>query len=241
MGKGIFFVISGTDGSGKGTQCAILKETLQKHGYTVDVFDFPRYGNRSAKLVELYLNGVFGDAAGVPPKIASAFYAYDRYMASDDIRGSLEKGHIVLSNRYVSANMGHQGGKINDPEERLAFIQELYDLEFNQFGIPKPDMNIFLHVPHRIGQQLVLKKEARAYIKGKKQDIHEKDTNHLKAAEEAYLQMAATFDDWKKISCVYDPSDTENISNVKTKEEIAEEILAIVKKELDNRGIAPTK
>jgi len=232
--KGVFIVISGTDGSGKGTQCLKLRDYLEEKGHKVDVFDFPRYGNKSAKLVELYLNGVFGSADDVSAKVASAFFAYDRFAASEDMKKALNAGHIVLSNRYVSANMGHQGGKINDAKERLEFFQWLDKLEYEHFGIPRPTLNIFLHVPYLIGQQLVLRKQDREYIKdGKKQDIHEADANHLRMAEEAYLQIARTFDGWHKISCVKDPGNLTDVDNIKTIDDISKDIIEVVENLID--------
>ena len=219
-----FIVISGTDGSGKATQARLLKERLESEGKVVDLFDFPRYGNDSAKLVELYLNGVFGVADDVPAKVASAFYAFDRYMAREDIRKSIDAGHIVLSNRYVSANMGHQGSKIADPDERRRFFDWIQKLEYERLGVPKPDINIFLHVPHEIGQKLVLKKKKRDYIEGgKKQDIHEADTDHLRKAEATYLHIVSSYPDWISVSCT-------KKDRIRSRDDIATDVYTIVKK-----------
>ena len=80
--KGKFIVIDGTDGSGKATQTNLLVERLKKENYDVETIDFPQYGQKSAALVEEYLNGKFGTAEEVGPYIASIFYACDRYAAS---------------------------------------------------------------------------------------------------------------------------------------------------------------
>jgi dTMP kinase len=71
----------------------------------------------------------------------------------------------ILSNRYVSANMIHQAGKISDIKEKEEFLEWLSDLEYNIFGIPKPDKTIFLNVSPQMSQMLVLKKEKREYLK----------------------------------------------------------------------------
>ncbi|MBU4493296.1 MAG: thymidylate kinase, partial [Nanoarchaeota archaeon] len=107
--KGKFIVIAGTDGSGKATQIKILVKRLKDKGYEVEIADFPQYGKKSAALVEEYLNGKFGLAEEVGPYRASIFYACDRYAASFKIKEWLDEGKIVVSNRYVSANVGHQG------------------------------------------------------------------------------------------------------------------------------------
>ncbi len=199
---GKFIVIEGTDGSGKATQTELLVRRLKDHSHNVSEISFPRYGERSAAMVEDYLNGLFGSAEEVGPHRGSIFFAADRYAASPTIRAWLDAGNIVIANRYVGSNMGHQGGKMQSPEERQKFFEWNYELEFNIFGIPKPDLNILLHVPADIAQQLVDKKAAREYLHGKKRDIHEDSINHLRAAESAYLHIAATFPDFRLISCV---------------------------------------
>ncbi|MFH0874037.1 MAG: thymidylate kinase [Candidatus Komeilibacteria bacterium] len=199
---GKLIVIDGTDGSGKATQVELLAERLKKDGYKVAIADFPRHGEPSAYFVQEYLNGRFGPLETIGPKKGSIFYALDRYAASFPMRQQLEQGYIVLSNRYVTANMGHQGGKIADPEARHKFFDWLYELEFEIVGIPKPDLNIILHVPAEIGQQLVDRKSSRDYIGGKKRDLHEQDINHLKAAEQVYLEIAKKYPNFALIECV---------------------------------------
>lgn len=200
--KGKFIVIDGTDGSGKATQTELLKKRLKKEGHEVEILDFPQYGKKSAGLVEEYLNGKYGNAQDVGPYRASIFYACDRYDASFKIKKYLKEGKVVVSNRYVTANMGHQGGKINSARERRKYFKWLYDLEYKIFGISKPDLNIILHVDAAIAQKLVDNKVKRSYIKGnKKRDLHEKDLKHLRDAEKVYLEIAKTFPNFSLVSC----------------------------------------
>ena len=58
-----------------------------------------------------------------------------------------------------------------------------------------------LHVPAKIGQELVEKKKEREYIKQGKKDIHEKDITHLEKAEQSYLYLVNKYDYWTKIEC----------------------------------------
>ena len=200
--RGKFIVIDGTDGSGKATQTNLLIDTLKDEGYDVAMADFPQYGNRSASMVEDYLiNNKYGD---VNPYAASTFYAIDRFDASFQIRKWLGEGKIVISNRYVTANAGHQGGKITDDHERLKFFRWLHHLEYVIFGIPRPDLNIILRVPAEVAQELAKRKweEQKEYMNGKKTDIHEADINHLKNAERTYLQIATLFPNTKLIECI---------------------------------------
>ena len=197
---GKLIVIDGTDGSGKATQTNLLVEKLKKEGKKVELIDFPRYGEKSAVLVEDYLTGKFGKAEEVGPYKASIFYAVDRYSASSQMRKWLSEGKLVISNRYVSASMGHQAGKIKDLKERDKFLRWLEELEFDILGIPKPDLNVLLYMPPEIGQKLVDKKGHRDYVNGSKRDIHEEDINHLKDAAEAYQYVAKKYK-WIIIDC----------------------------------------
>ncbi|MCH2189092.1 thymidylate kinase [Candidatus Gracilibacteria bacterium] len=213
----MFIVIDGIDGSGKGTQTTLLVETLEKRGKKVKLLDYPRYGEASAFAVEKYLNGEYGKE--VSAKRASIFYALDRFDSSFDFRDDLANYDYIISNRYVSANIIHQAGKITDPVERDDFVFWLEDLEYNIFGIPKPDKTIFLNVSPEMSQKLVLKKEERDYLKGgKKMDIHEADKNHLIQAHASALSVVANHDDWVQIDCEQD-------GDMKSIEEIHEEIL----------------
>lgn len=198
MGK--LIVIDGVDGSGKKTQTDILVRRLIKEGYQVKMADFPRYGERSAALVEDYLNGKFGDASSVNPYATSIFYAVDRYAASFEIKKWLSEGKIVVSNRYVSANMGHQCGKLRTKKEKVKFLNWLNDLEFGIFDLPRPDLNILLYVEPGLGQKLVDKKGHRDYVGGTKRDIHEADLNHLCDAVNTYLYVAKKYH-WHVIKC----------------------------------------
>lgn len=201
--KSRFIVIDGTDGSGKGTQTNLLIKRLKKEGYDVEEADFPRYGERSAVLVEEYLNGKFGKAKDVTAKQASIFYACDRFAAAPTIRKWLADGKIVISNRYVSANMGHQTGKIKNQKERDEFLEWLDELEHGIFNIPRPDVCLLLYVPPKVGQTLVDSKGHRDYIGKDGRDVHEADINHLEDAAGAFKYVAEKYG-WPVINCTKD-------------------------------------
>jgi len=204
MKKGLFIMIEGTDGSGKTLQTEMLLKKLEQEGKGVQQISFPQYGEPSASLVEDYLNGKFGSAKEVGSQRASILFAVDRFAAAGKIRNWIDAGEIVIANRYVASNMGHQGGKIENDEERKQYFGWNYDLEYNIMGIPKPDINVILHVTPEVSQKLVDKKESREYLHGKKRDIHEDDLNHLRDAERAYLEIATLYPEFKVIECVED-------------------------------------
>ncbi len=201
--KGRFIVIEGTDGSGKTTQFKKLVLKLREAGFKIATFDFPQYDKPSSYFVREYLNGNYGSWKEVGPYKASIFYALDRFSAGRQISDWINEGKVVLSNRYVASNMGHQGAKIKNKKERKDFFKWLYKLEYGIMSIPKPDLNIVLHMPADVAQKLVDKKGTREYIGGVKRDLHEADIRHLRQAEETYLYMVDTFPrDFKVVECV---------------------------------------
>ncbi|MCX6708594.1 MAG: dTMP kinase [Candidatus Woesearchaeota archaeon] len=201
--NGVFIVIEGTDGTGKATQTKKLTEYLQAKGCDVAAFDFPQYDSPSSFFVKEYLNGKYGTE--VSPYKASLFYALDRFDAGAKIREALSEGKIVISNRYVASNMGHQGGKIDDPKRRHDYFKWNDDIEYGILGIPKPDLNIVLFVPAEIAQKLVDNKGTREYVGGAKRDLHEKDLSHLKKAEQVYLEIVRLFpNQFTLIDCMDD-------------------------------------
>jgi len=218
----MFIIIDGIDGSGKTAQTNLLIERLKKEGRAVKIISFPQYGQKSAGPVEDYLNGNYGTAKEVGPYRASVFYAVDRFAAAQKISAWLAEDKIVVANRYVASNMGHQGGKIKNNAERQKFFAWNDNLEYNIFKIPRPDINIILHVMPEIAQRLVDKKAKRKYINGKKRDLHEADIEHLKNAEKTYLKITRIFQNFTLVECV------EN-GNILQPEKIHEKIWQIIK------------
>ncbi|MBD3208823.1 thymidylate kinase [Candidatus Woesearchaeota archaeon] len=216
----VFIVIDGTDGAGKATQTDLLESRLKKEGYHVMKADFPRYGEPSAWFVERYLNGDFGPIEENDAYRASEFYAVDRFAASFGMRAFLAQGGVLLSNRYVSANKGHQLGKIKDLAEREKFLTWLDNLEYGIFGVPKEDKNILLYLPPELGQLNVDKKTARDYT-DKKRDLHEDDADHLRDAAAAYLFVAER-ENWDIVHCAPEGS-------MLPREDIHEQIYGIIR------------
>lgn len=207
---GKFIVIEGLDGSGKSTQNNLLAKHLAKEGYRIERIDFPQYGTKSAGLVEEYLNGKYGSSEEVGPYRASVFYACDRYDASFKIRKWLKEGKVIVSDRYIASNVGHQGGKIKDKKERSKFFKWLFDFEYGLFEVPKPDYTFILKTSPELSLKLApritdkeKKAKRRAYLGDKKRDIHEKDKKHQAGALDSYLQTAEEFPrEFKVIECI---------------------------------------
>jgi len=210
--KGKFIVFDGLDGSGKNTQTNLLSSRLKELGYQVAKIDFPQYGQKSAGLVEEYLNGKYGTAQEVGAKKASIFYACDRYDASFKIKKWLDNGFVVISDRYVQANIGHQGGKIKDRKKRSEYFKWLYKLEYDFFNIPKPDRTFILKTNPEFSLKLAGQTEneekkikRQLYLVNKTQDMHEEDVSHQRDALESFLQVAEEYpEEYIIIECIED-------------------------------------
>lgn len=220
-GKGTFIVLDGNDGSGKATQAALLSDALTREGHTVVKVDFPAYDrNVFGALLAECLAGKRGDFLGLDPRIASTLYAADRFEASTEIRTALASGAYVIADRFTSSNQIHQGGKIEDKDEREAFLLWLDRMEHEVFGIPRPDRIIYLRVP--VDTSLMLLKEKRAakntHLADGEVDQVEQDRRYLERSHEAAQLLAQRFNTWRVIDC----ADTEGI--MRTREAIHEDV-----------------
>jgi dTMP kinase len=206
MSKGIFIVIDGSDGSGKSTQYAKLCDRLKAENIAFETIKFPRHKQPPAYFVDHYLQGRYGQADEVPAKRASVFYAMDRYDAAQHIREQLNRGVAVIADRYVGANMGHQGAKMPDAETRQEFFSWLNDFEFNLMGIPRPDVNIVLSVSDEQAARNIAKRAAET---DHPSDIHEANPDFLRRSTETYHEICDLFPD--QYHCVDCMQNTESM------------------------------
>ncbi len=197
MGK--LIVIEGTDGSGKSTQFKLLTQRLEAENKPFHRLVFPRYSEESSALIRLYLGGAFGtNPSDVNAYAASAFYAVDRYASYKQDWGQwYEDGGLIVSDRYTTSNAVHQASK-EEGENQAAFLQWLYDFEYDKLGLPKPDLVIYLDVPTDFTEKLMRGREAATNTKA---DIHEQDLAYLATCRNTG-RTAAGFYGWKIISCV---------------------------------------
>ena len=221
MGK--LFVIDGTDGSGKQTQFEELKKRLDKENIEYKTVSFPNYDSPSSGLVKMYLSGEFGeDPKAVNAYVASTFCAADRFATfKKDYEEYYKNGGIILADRYTTANMVHQAGKIIDPIERDKFLDWLWDFEFNLYGLPVPTKVFFLNMPIEKSIELMKNRENKFSHTATK-DIHERNKEHLEDSHKAACYVAKKYD-WCEINCVKD-------DNIRTIEDIHEEIYSEIKK-----------
>ncbi len=227
MNKGKLIVIDGADGSGKATQTKLLVERLRVDGTQVETMDFPQYTqNIAGKLLRECLDGKRGDFMQTDARIASVLYATDRFESSKILQLWLDDGKIVVLDRYVSANMMHQGAKIDDPSELEQFLLWLDVLEHGVFGIPRPDVILYLDVPLeeriRMVQLAVLNKE---HHKGETVDVAESDLLHQRIAQDRAKQIVQSKNNWVQIVCA-------DQNGMRTREAIHEDVYTTVRNTL---------
>jgi dTMP kinase len=222
MGK--LIVIEGTDGSGKSTQFKLLTSRLESENRAFQKLVFPQYAEPSSALIRMYLGGEFGTKpSDVNAYAASAFYAVDRYASYKKVWGQwYEDGGLIVSDRYTTSNAVHQASK-EQGQARKDFLKWLYEFEYDQLGLPRPDLTIYLDVPTDFTEKMLRGREQATNTKA---DIHEKDTQYLATCRECGRDAAA-FYGWKVIQCVRDGA-------MRSVEDIHNEIYAAVRQCLED-------
>lgn len=217
MGK--LIVIEGSDGSGKATQAAMLFERLKNEGYKVRLITFPNYDSPSSDLVKLYLNGKFGEKVKETNIYAiSTFYAMDRFASYQmDWKEFYEDGGIVISDRYTTSNMIHQGSRANC---LASYIDWVKDSEYVKYSLPKPDMVFFLDVPPEVSEKLMTGRPNKITNELEK-DIHEKDKQFLMKSYET-AKIVSDMNNWTVICCSLH-------GKMRTRENIAKDLYSNVK------------
>lgn len=203
----MFIVLEGLDGAGKSTQVRLLQEFIRSKGRTLRYLHFPRFDTPVyGEMIARFLRGEYGSLESVHPQLVALLFAEDRRMAAPQIREWLSRGDCVLLDRYVYSNVAFQCAKLNDPQEADRLRDWILDTEYRRFGIPRPDLNLFLDVPlDFVGQRL---KEARAgedreYLGGKT-DIHEADLDFQRRVRELYSGLAVLDKDFVRVDCAAD-------------------------------------
>lgn len=203
-------VLEGLDGCGKSTQLELLKAHYSGHG--VRFITFPNYQSEAGRLVSGYLRGEFPeDDPEKSAYSASTLYAVDRYVSLKQHWGEyLSRGETIISARYVTSNAIYQMTKL--PRERWeAFLEWLYDFEYEKLGIPRPDKVIYLDMPIEVSQKLL---SHRYGGDENKKDIHETNLEFMKSCREAAAYLAAR-DGWQVLPCAENdvPRGVDDIQN----------------------------
>ncbi|MEE3406220.1 MAG: thymidylate kinase [Candidatus Cryptobacteroides sp.] len=200
----MLFVIEGLDGAGKSTQVRLLRKYLESVSGELEYIHFPRYDSPVyGDLISRFLRGDFGSINAVHPQLVALLYAEDRHGAAPELRKSLQEGRPILLDRYVYSNIAYQCAKIDDPNEREALRKWIDDTEYGDFGLPRPDLNLFLDVPIGFVEKKLTadrKGENREYLAGSR-DIHEADINFQKKVRDVYMRQCEVDPKFERIDC----------------------------------------
>ena len=197
-------VLEGLDGAGKSTQVKLLRTYLESVCGGLEYIHFPRYDAPVyGDLISRFLRGDFGSNETVHPQLVALLFAEDRHGAAADIRQHLENGGTVLLDRYVYSNIAYQCAKLDSEEEAEALRKWIIDTEYGDFGIPKPDINLFLDVPIGfVEANLAAQRQGddRNYLSGGR-DIHEADIAFQRRVRSIYLKQASLDKDFLVVDC----------------------------------------
>jgi len=201
----MLIVIEGLDGSGKSTQVRKVKEYLSSRcAGTLRYIHFPRYDSPVyGDLISRFLRGDFGENDVVHPMLVALLFAEDRHDSAQQIREWLDAGDTVLFDRYVYSNIAYQCAKLDDPHRADELRDWIFDTEYGKFGIPKPDLNIFLDVPISfVDRKLKENRDGddRDYLQGKA-DIHEADIEFQKKVRDIYLKQTELDSEFIRVDC----------------------------------------
>ena len=190
----MLIVLEGLDGAGKSTQVRKLKAFLEEVCDGLEYIHFPRYDAPVyGDLISRFLRGDLGSNESVHPQLVALLFAEDRHGAAPGMNAILAKGGTVLLDRYVYSNIAYQCAKLANPDERENLREWILNTEFGNFGLPRPDLNIFLDVPISFVENSLEKSRKgsdREYLHGAR-DIHESNIEFQKRVREIYLRQAS--------------------------------------------------
>lgn len=135
MGPGVLIALEGVDGVGKTTQAASLAAVLARFGRRVLLTREPTYGPAGRRLRE-YLAGERRDLT--PAQELELFQTDRREHVNRTIDPALERGWLVITDRYYYSSAAYQGALGLDPEAILS--------ESEAFA-PRPDLVVIFTLP----------------------------------------------------------------------------------------------
>ena len=131
---GLFISFEGGDGVGKTTQIRILAELLKEAGVGHILTREPGGTDLGSAIRELLLHG-----DDISPRAEALLYAADRaHHVATRIRPALERGDVVLTDRYLDSSVAYQGAA------RALGTQEVRELSLWATDALLPDLTILL-------------------------------------------------------------------------------------------------
>lgn len=174
---GLFITFEGGDGSGKTTQINLLAKWLESEGHTVVLTREPGGTDLGIEL----RNIVMHRKGFIAPRAEALLYAADRsHHIHTLVRPALERGDIVVQDRYLDSSVAYQGaGRVLDPDE----VRKL-----SLWGTEElmPDLTVLLDVPAATAKQRQAQ-STRQYdrLEAEAEDFHTR-------VRESYLSLANT-------------------------------------------------
>ena len=197
-------VLEGLDGAGKSTQVKKLRTYLESLFGSLEYVHFPRYDAPVyGDLISRFLRGDFGSNETVHPQLVALLFAEDRHGAAPQMRKTLAEGGHILLDRYVYSNIAYQCAKLSGPDEAEKLRDWVFNTEYGDFELPKPDLNIFLDVPISFVESKLKSDRAgqdRDYLGGA-QDIHEADIEFQKRVRAMYIRQCELDSRFIRIDC----------------------------------------
>jgi len=170
MKRGFFICIEGPDKCGKTTQSMLLVDNLNNRGYDAVYTSEPTDG-RIGKLIREY---ILKRRKRVSAAVEALLFAADRTEHTETfIKPNLDRGRIVVSDRYIFSSIAYQGAAGVNPE----WIRKI-----NKAAI-KPDLAIYIDVPINI---------IASRCKGEGSIMEKIETQ--KAVREVYLKLVRSGD-----------------------------------------------
>lgn len=149
MTKGKFISLEGPDGSGKTSVIRELKALLESFGYDVITTREPGGSPIAERIREVILDV---DNTAMDPKTEALLFAASRRQhLVETILPAIERGQIVISDRFIDSSLAYQGIARGIPVEEIWAI--------NTFGIEDhmPDVTLLIDVTAEVGLERIYK------------------------------------------------------------------------------------
>jgi dTMP kinase len=173
---GLFLTFEGGDGSGKSTQSALLRSWLTEQGRTVVSTREPGGTEVGDEIREIVLHR----RGHIVPRAEALLYAADRaHHVATVVRPALERGDIVLQDRYLDSSVAYQG------VGRELEANEIRDLSLWAAEGLLPDITVLLDLDVAIGRDRLDESRTRYdRLESEAAEFHAR-------VRDAYLALAA--------------------------------------------------
>ena len=188
----MFITLEGPDGSGKSIQIPPLAEYLRQQGYEVLTTREPGGTNIGDQIRQVIMK--LGNTSMHPRTEILLFCAARAQICEEVLRPNLERGVVVISDRYADSTLAYQGYGHGVDLEQLRLL-----LDFATGGL-KPDLTLLLDITAEEG----LKRRQSSGGEWNRLDAYE--ISFHKRVREGYLELVrAEPDRWKVIDAKQTP------------------------------------